>query len=258
MDNYKQFQLKNKNDFTFYLEFIITSISTKMQRFERYLSDMEEILAKAINLSHVQMILKNHSDLNTSPTIDIEIYVHTLPSEIYDSYMDMTTGAGLGIMNLLADTQKSAISYDSFRKLINKTNFSHVIEPLEKRYSRMLEHCRDFRNWSAHVPQSLINAELVLAEKRDGNAKAKLLEARSVIRVPVFEEHDTEHLVKLYMDCYMSFERFRELLLRICEDYQSLVGVETKVEFAVFNNREYEKESISDISLSMQQKKFSH
>ncbi|MEK5024902.1 hypothetical protein [Paenibacillus sp. FSL M7-1046] len=200
--------------------------------------------------------MDNHSDLNSSPTIEFGLYVDKLPSEIYDSYMDMTTGAGLGIVNLFADTQTDAISYVTFRKLIKKENFASTLKPLDTRYTTMLDRLRDFRNWAAHVPQSLINAEMVSAEKIDRDAKSKLLQPRTEIKVPIYEAHGTEILVELYRDCYLSLKRFRELYLRVCEDYTQLIGKAIKVDYAVFENREYKPESIQDISYSMQRNKF--
>lgn len=256
MSNYKQFQLKTKDDYAYYLEYIIVQFATKLRRFERYLEDIEVILSEVINFAPVKKCLEAHDDINSSPTVSVEISITTLPSKIYDSYMDMTTASGLGILNLLADTQTSSVSYQSFRKLITKTNFANLLKPLEDKHKKMLDHFRDFRNWSAHIPQSLINAELVAAEKFDKDAKAKIYGPKSAILVPAFEEHATEYLVKLYVDCYTTSKLFRTMLLKIHEDYQSLTGKETKVDYALIPVREYESETISDISLSMQQKKF--
>ncbi|MGT4651173.1 hypothetical protein [Bacillus cereus group sp. BfR-BA-01330] len=259
MENYKRFKMTEESEFSYFLEYIIISFVKKLRRLEIYINEMEDILVDAMNIESLKSCLDSHADMMSSPVCNVEIFKNTLPAGIYDKYMDLTTATGLGISNLLSDTQGDSISYYNFRKIIDKSKFKEKLKPLSNTQKKMLEHSRDFRNWAAHVPQSLINAEIVAAESMNNLNKEKLIATRKKIMVPVFETHETEYLIKLYMDSYMSRKVYRTLLLKIHEDYQAISGQKASVDYLPIKTREYKIDSsIPDISLSMQRKKYKH
>lgn len=248
--NNKIFELKSKEQHIIYLRYLIQSLASKFARFDRYIVEMEEVLEEYVELSSIK---EKIDDINGSYNIHFNIFNEKLPSVIYEDFMDKTAHVGMGILNLLADETSATVSYANFRKSIKKTNFFSSIGKLELEYKQILNASRDFRNFSAHVPQSLINAQFTAAKEIDKNVWQNVINSTDYVGFATFDYHHINYLVKLYIGCYKSREKHLFMFERIKKDFCSLVGKEVRY-FYKFLDTRYEEIDIQELSLRMQKR----
>ncbi len=68
------------------------------------------------------------------------------------------------------------------------------------------------------------------------------------IYVPIANYHETEVIVKLYIDCSRSLKLFEELHKRICEDYSALIGQDVELNWAIIETRTFDDYRLTDIT----------
>ena len=136
MNNNKIFSLANKEDFGFYLFYLITKIYPRLERHNRYIEELEKIIED-----------------NTSK--------YFISACIYEDIYDKIFNNEKILLNLFGDLSKAGMSYYKFRILLDKKIKSNNqkfkdYKLTEDKIINYLKDLNSLRNWTLHVPESLM------------------------------------------------------------------------------------------------------
>ncbi|WP_179088366.1 hypothetical protein, partial [Paenibacillus odorifer] len=169
------------------------------------------------------------------------------------SYLDIF------LLNLFGDETKSALSYRKFRKLINRNKHEIcILEDLPKKIIEYLDELNNLRNWAAHIPESLLNAEFEGTDFEGKRiSKEDFLKRPSPINVTIFQTYDRVWIELLYKESIEAYECYRNILQQMRIDYSRLIDsqVEVIVRFPDTIRKKHDFE-LPRISFDMQNKTY--
>ncbi|WP_419891596.1 hypothetical protein [Paenibacillus xylanexedens] len=230
--NYKSFNLETKADFIIYLYYLIMLAHRQLYYYKKYLKEMKRVIDS------------NNKSLN---------------GMIYEDFRNKLSFLNIYLFNLFGDETKTALSYRKFRKLLNKKKDIVSIGELSVDVEDALNQLNILRNWVAHIPESLLNAEFEAAEIHKRNlTRPSLLAAPSPINFNIFYEYDVEWINGLYGECSELYDVYIMVLQQMKKDYSKLIGrsVEILPNYHVAPRQHEFDVSIPDISFEMQNKKY--
>lgn len=199
----KQFILNEKEDYIIYLQNIIIWAVKCKERHERYLQEL-------------QLIMEKNKDCEKIP---YEVYSNIEGRLVYEeNYM----------LNLFGDCQKTSVSYFKFREMLEKhtkkvgntLNYYEFTE--EERH--ILNKFRSLRNWSNHIPESLITADLEMVKSGMSSVYIK-----NPIQVPIYNYVQYKYLESLFITSSSLHADAKKMLQCAKKDYSLLINVSVRV-----------------------------
>lgn len=193
----KQFPLDSKENCCIYLCRIISSCELCMDKLKKYNAQTKDELEKS-----------NHAEV-----ISYDIY-----SELYDK-----TGNVISyLLNLLGDSQTTSISYFKYRQQIQKRikrgSVDIQLAIISPEVSELMSEFNKRRNWTNHVPESLLIAEMdmVQAGTREFPMNPVEITHYHVVTYEYFED--------LYLSNIEFYENARKVIQAAKRDYSLLMG----------------------------------
>lgn len=199
----KQFMLNSKEECIVYLQNIIAIGVKCMERHKRFVEELETIIQR-------------YND------------VDRIPYDTYSDIMNKITNVESYMLNLYGDGQTTSISYFKFRKMLiklaKKKDNSIEFYQLTNEEEDILNHFNLSRNWSNHIPESLLTSEIEMI--RQGNACGH---CRNPIEVNLYNYVSLEYINDL-LKASKSFQ-YRAKKMQQCakKDYSLLIGESVRV-----------------------------
>lgn len=207
----KQFELEEKIDFIVYLQELIARTDKCLVKLKKYLDELEkEILEFKIDIEKGDM----KSEFNY---------------ESYSRYVDLIDSPTSYLLNLIGDQQKTSISYAKFRRLIDrriKRNSLKVeVRDIDEEIDYYLSDLNRIRNWSNHVPESLLLSEISMI-------KEGKLHGHSInpIQVNYFKTCEIEMIKDLYETSSSFYNVCRKIHQSMKKDYSSIIGESVEIQ----------------------------
>lgn len=179
----KQFQLIDNKSCIIYLLRIITTAEKCIIKLKRYNTQHKEILDEYVNKTP-----------------------NYIPYDIYSDFLDKTAHVINYLLNILGDAQGVSISYFKYRqqaqKLINQGVNGIQLIAFSNELSELIADFNRMRNWSNHIPESLLISEL------------ELVKAGKAIQLP-------ENPIEIYLHECVTYEYFKDLYANNCAFYQA-------------------------------------
>ncbi|MFZ7104659.1 MAG: hypothetical protein ACOWWO_18645 [Peptococcaceae bacterium] len=211
MDNKKIKVIESKKDAIIFLNQMIILVDKRMTRFKRSISDLHEELS--------------HYDENTKK----------IRTEIYHRHSERIECLSNYLFNLFGDETKTAVSYKQFRNILEKKvkqgHKEFQLDELESEIVTLLNEFRDMRNWSHHVPQSVLNSQLEYMKERAG-LPSDFVEfnfSNETIAILTWEYHDITWLSELYKSVSELYQKFSRVFQRMKKDYSKLIGTSMNI-----------------------------
>ncbi|MCT4593198.1 MAG: hypothetical protein N4A57_02840 [Anaeromicrobium sp.] len=237
-ENHKIFSLETKEDFIIYLSELIILVQMKLTILKRYLEQLE----KEIEICGLD---QNHN-VKISPNV-------------YQEYRDKLMNTQNYLLNLVGDETKTAMSYKKFRKILEKKSKSIGIEfdKLKEELQALIIKANVSRNWSMHVPESLLNAQMEYDTEESGEDIRKfILDNVNPIGIPHYEYYEGKWLLDLYENSKLSYEGTRMIHQQMKKDYSKLIGESVRILPVINEIRTFKQINIPKISMDMQLRKY--
>lgn len=203
--------IENKKDAIIFLNQMIILVDKRMTRLKRSILDLEEELKKY--------------DEN----------VKTIRTDIYHRHSERIECLSSYLFNLFGDETKMAVSYKQFRNIIEKKakqgHKEFQLDKLESDIVNLLNQFRDMRNWSHHVPQSVLNSQLDYMKEQAG-LPSGLVEfnfSDEIIAVLTWEYHEIAWLYELHSNITKQYQEFSKVFQRMKKDYSKLIGTSMRI-----------------------------
>lgn len=211
MKNSKLKNIETKKDAIIYLNQLITLIDKRMKRFKRGIRDIKDKIDS------------------------LNVEAKKIETDEYQRLAEAIESTSLYLFNLFADETKTAVSYKQFRKVMEKKvkrgQVEFELDEIDKEILDLLAYFRDQRNWSHHVPQSLLISQINYFNNVM-NYPEKLTEmhfSSSDIYILTWQYHEIGHLYELYSSADEIYKDFVRVFQRIKKDYSKLVGTSVKL-----------------------------
>lgn len=211
MNNQKIKMIDKKLDAIIFLNQLIVLAHKRMRRYKEAINDLE---------NEVSML---------KPVI------RSIKTEIYEMHQDRLMGASTYLLNLYGDETKLAASYKQFRNLLDKKlklgKEEFELPKLEGEIVQLLNQFRDVRNWSLHIPQSLLTSQIdfIKNEQKISEGLIEFMFSRKEINVSIWEYHERayfEELLSTHNELYIDFLK---VFQRMQEDYSYLIGTKSTI-----------------------------
>lgn len=206
MDNKKIKAINNKKDAIIFLNQLIILVDKRMIRLKRCILDLQEELKKY--------------DENTKK----------VSTDIYNKYSERISCLSNYLLNLFGDETKMAASYKQFRTIMERKvrqGFQDLeLDELESEIINLMNKFRDIRNWSHHIPQSILNSQLDYMKKKEGLSSdyVDACFSSEIITVLTWEYHDIAWLYELHNGITEQYQEFSKVFQRMKKDYSKLIG----------------------------------
>lgn len=203
--NEKLSPIQSKEDAIVFLNQMIVLTYRRMARLNEIIRDIENVIK----------LYKNKERIET---------------KVFRDCVDKSENTILFLMNIFGDETKNVVSYKQFRKILHKkyengfTEFELV--PLNREIVELLDKCREERNWSHHIPQSLFVCQKKHIEKYHSitNKLVNKVFSDEEIFVSEWEYHEIEWLNNLY-EANIGYKKvFQKIFQYMKKDYSKLVG----------------------------------
>lgn len=203
---YKHYPILTLEDGLVALGYLIVSVSVNLRKYKKYNKELQELLEK-----YLPFVDENG---------DSDVLI---PADEYESINDRLLYCQREIIKFTADHQKDSFSYMDFRKTLK--NNGYLSEGLSENVSDVLSELLDVRNWTFHNPQSLMVANLEVAQK---NIPAEL---KSYVKVnphinPVIIPHVINYEIKMLCSLSLHVDRrikqFDLVLQSMKDDYEKM------------------------------------
>jgi len=193
----KSYQFKKLPDYIYYLSEIIIDTAKYKARLERYLQEIDVLLAKNSSAKFIE-------------------------TELYESLSDKTKAVFFYLFNLLGDETKTAISYRKFRKMLLKNSkiLGISIPKLTNVEAQTSNSFNKHRNWGLHIPESLLVSKRKFLNVDDDFIMLHCKE----VPLPHFQYFEIEYLHQLRKEVASVLLSIDLLENRMHKDYTVLVG----------------------------------
>ncbi len=206
MENKKIKIIESKKDAIIFLNQLIILVDKRMMRLKRCILELEDELKKYD---------------------DVENKIRT---DIYNIYSERIEHLTNYLFNLLGDETKMAVSYKQFRNILDKkVKQGHQelrLDELDKDTEILLNQFRDMRNWSHHVPQSILNSQVDFMKEQTGYS-SDLVDfnfSQEIVVVLTWEYHEITWIKELHDRILQQYEDFSKVFQRMKKDYSKLIG----------------------------------
>ncbi|WJM09795.1 hypothetical protein [Paenibacillus sp. PK1-4R] len=236
--NYKLYKLESKHDFIHYLRFLIVTAHKQVLQYRKYINELKKTIEEL--------------DLNSDE-------VKFFNGEIYDEFRDKLGFVSLGLLNIFADETNTAASYKKLRKIIDrKKDIDFGLSDLSDDIQSIISQFNNGRNWSAHMPESIIHAQLEVLEKNKGSEITnKLINNYNPITAYLYKRYDKKWLFSLLDQSSQNYEGFRRVLQQMKKDYSVLIGKSMELVTNHQDIRLFDEDfEIPSLSMEMQNKKY--
>ncbi|PAE06396.1 hypothetical protein CHI12_16610 [Terribacillus saccharophilus] len=227
--NLKGYKFNTKEDFVYYIQHLIYGISKTMDIFEKHLNELETYI--------------KDRDLAERPK-------RVISPDIHDRYNSMLGNSSNQLLNYFGDQAELGCSYQNYRKNIKKKskelNLSYIEFTQEQ--EEELNNVTTSRNWSNHIPVSLIHST-----KR--KAFGEEIDVTKPISISVFEKYEGAWLIDLHLQEKNSLDAFKALFELLKKDYKELTGFPCLIQRNTYSLRPIEDLVIPEISFGIQSKK---
>lgn len=133
------------------------------------------------------------------------------------------------------------------------------IEELSEEIKEILAQLNNNRNWSSHIPESLIHAQFEAAEKYGfESGEEDIINKPNPITIYMYRRYKKEWILSLIDEAYRLHEVYSKIFQQMKKDYSRLVGqsVEIITEYQI-SDRPFEEDfAVPVISMQMQTKKY--
>lgn len=237
--NYKRFVIDSKNDYIIYLRNIIIQSHKLIKRLSKYTNEL--------NNSIEELNLRN----NENALID---------SEVYEEFNDKISNIENRLSNIIGDLQSDSISYYKFRKTLIRRNIEvkNELGMLSKEIENILSSANVSRNWSLHMPESLLHAQMEnLKELFTKKDVQDFLSIFNPVGVPYFKKYQGKWLISLYEQCVNNLTLHEKVYKSMLLDYEKLIGTKPIINEVQYEERDFESEiMLPQKSFEMQQRKY--
>ncbi|MCM3396467.1 hypothetical protein M3638_01285 [Oceanobacillus profundus] len=238
-NNYKQFRVKNRNDYSIYLRQLIIQVKKSLLRMYRYKNELQIEVEKL--------------DLLNNPEVKIN-------SEVYEEWNDKFISLSTRLLNLIGDSQKASLSYYKFRKVLVKRNeeVRNLLGTLPKEINELLNSANVSRNWALHQPESLLISHLEnIKELWPSNEVERYFNVFTPVYYPTFETYEGKWLESLFNEVCNNYECHKEAFDYMVNDYEKLIESHVTILENRHKLRPFESEIIlPKISFDIQQGKY--
>lgn len=179
-----------------------------------------------------------------------------VPSAVYFEFSDKLGFITNQLNNLLGDHADKAVSYKKFRYEANKRNIELDLglEPLEEEVNRVLNILNTNRNWSLHIPESLVNTEF---EVRNRIAESTGIEMKFN---PIYNAyhlyHDGRFFTSLLEENTEGRKMYISVFSQMKKDYSVLIGEKVELKWVEYGIRPLEDLMNVEMSAQVQHKKY--
>lgn len=236
MQDLKIYKLETKENFIIYLRKLIISMYRQLNWHKRYIKEVDEYLS--------ENMVKDNYKKKISPYIYIDFKHKILtPSN--------------QLLNLVGDESNSGMSYKKFRKMVKKRQAKGLdlgLNELSEDLKQILNECNTNRNWSLHVPESLLTAETEYRENRKRETGG--VDVFNPIKIAMFTYYEIEWVVSLVVSEKIAHERYKTILQQMKRDYSILIGDSVTIELINYDVRTLDDMQLSDMSMQIQKGKY--
>lgn len=151
-----------------------------------------------------------------------------IPHDIYIASMSKLSNVECYLLNLFGDGQSSSISYFKFRKILeklSKSDKSIQYYMLTDEEEEILKNFNLMRNWSNHIPESLLTSEIEMI--RQGKA---LGHSQNPIIVNFNNYVTYEYINDLLITSTNFLKATKKLLQAAKKDYSLLIGEDVRIQ----------------------------
>lgn len=230
--DFKIYKLEKKEDYILYLRELIILVHKNMMTYKMYLEKLEEY------------INKNEYDKKPESLIRPEIYFEN---------QDKINNTSSYLLNLFADDTGIAMSYKKFRRYANKNKIRKLqlgLDKLDNEINDIIMQFNNLRNWSLHVPESLVTAQLEIAKKH--NLEECFMNDYSTISIPEFRYYEAAWLVDLLKENKDLYSGCSKIFQQMKRDYSKLTGSSMRIEKKYYDSRSIKDMDIPKISFEIQ------
>ncbi len=236
----KKFELDTKENFIIYLRRLIQNTQSEIRTLKRYLKELE------------LLIIDREYDKNPKKIINPNLYIDI------NNKIGMVTNQ---LLNLIGDHTNLAISYKKFRFIAQKRmekGLDLYLEPLSDEILDILSQLNEARNWSLHVPESLLTAEMEMINILLNDNSDKLFPAPfNPIYVTQFDNYEAEWLNDLLKQTKHMNIAFSKVFQQMKMDYSKLIGEYVRVLNKEGGTRTIHELNLPLISYDIQRRKYS-
>jgi len=201
----KSYKLDSKTHFIVYLRELITRTDKCLTKHKKYIDRLESYI---VECNQNEKLIISYSD--------------------YEDFLSWLSSKEVYLFNVIGDNQKISMSYKKYRDMIDKKIKRNTLDfdvyQLTSVELTTLNRFNMLRNWSNHVPESLLHAELKLI--RDGKALEHTIN-------PIIVHYDNNCTLKLLEDLYEQsknlFSGFRQMHQCMKKDYSRIIGNSVQV-----------------------------
>lgn len=220
-----QIVFNTKDDFITYLKHLIILASKGIKRYEEQINQLGSYIEDKKLIERPNCLIS---------------------SKEYENFKSMLMFSHGYLLNLFGDQSEMGISYQNYRKQLKKKdrtlNFNFL--ELTEEQKAELNKVTTARDWSHHIPASLMHAQNELALERN-------LAVVNPIFYSDFQKYRGIWLVDLYRESVENLENFKRLLELLKEDYSVITGDPCMVVPITFEIREIDDLKIPKISYDM-------
>lgn len=234
--NLKIYKFETKEDYILYLRELIILAHKHMKNYKRYLENLEKY------------IKKNEYDKKPEALIKPEVYFEN---------QDKINNTSTYLFNLFADDTAIAMSYKKFRRYANSKKTKELqlgLDELSDEIQDIIMQFNNLRNWSSHVPESLITAHLEIIKKHD--LENRFMSNYSTIGIPEFSAYEAAWLVDLLRENKNVYSGCSKIFQQMKRDYSKLTGSSMRIELKVFPIRPIKDMDVPKISFEIQKNSY--
>lgn len=165
--------------------------------------------------------VKNYNNQGEA-LLDEYVGEKSIPYDIYMDYADRTENVTSYLLNVLGDAQSSSISYFKYRKqakkLMEKDVEGVIVLEWTEELTELLNDFNRMRNWSNHLPESMLVSEVELIEQ------GKAFDfPYNPIELNLYQSVTYEYFQHLYLTNVCFYEVARQLIQAAKRDYGALI-----------------------------------
>ncbi|WP_286907001.1 hypothetical protein [Clostridium sp. UBA1652] len=211
MQNDKIKEINSKKDSIIFLNQFIVLTDKRMMRFKSAINDLKKELLKYD---------ENITEVST---------------EVYHRHQERIDCCFAYLLNLFGDETKTAVSYIQFRNVVNKKikkgELDFKLNELDDEMSNILKEFREARNFTHHVPQSLLNSQIDYM-REVSRIPEKIIELQfsmPEVCVMTWEYHDIKWLRNLYEKADKNYKMCSKIFQHMKKEYSNLTGESMRV-----------------------------